>query len=142
DLAYARLESLLVELSRTVVAARTEFYHRAWPLHESSFDATIRRDDIGPDDEGAAVARNAQIGGRDAYQDLAAIIDSAMTALPIAANAARVPSTPAESRQAILVNWEVRPREAISRQAKTILSDSQIAIHNAVGRLMIKPELQ
>jgi hypothetical protein len=149
--AELRLAELLLSLTSTEVdpstlmpigvlpRARETFYRDAWTTHRRELDPEIVDPTAGPDAKGVDAARRAPIMGADQVQELRWAIDGATNELRLAAYAT-YPSFGLPS--AAIATWEIRHRDRLTSAASGALSDAQIALHSAVGRLMIKAELR
>lgn len=138
--AQSRLDELTRSLSGHISDARATFYRDAFKWHRSHLDPEIHLMDELPYADGEAVARLVKIGGRDAYADLGHLVDKAKHALAVAHAAADDHRVQPDLRDTILSAWEVTNRDGVHHFARSTLSDSAVAIHQAVGRILIKPE--
>ena len=127
--AASRLAELGDVLGSYLGDARAAFYHDAFPVHA---DPAIHRTDAGPSLEGERIARTAAIAGRDQQAELLGAVGMAAAELPAAAQAGGE----------ALTLWEARHRDAVTRHMRTALSDSQMALYHAVGRVLVRPELR
>jgi hypothetical protein len=146
DEARARLDEMQDALggsSGVIPRAREQFFVNAFRDQRRALPAHIVRDDVMPTPDGLEAAVEAKIGGRDFRYMLETTIEAARHELKTAANAALVceKSVPGMG-EAMLVGWEVRHREAIVRHVAGALSDSQVTLHNIVGELITKADLQ
>lgn len=140
--ALARLDELTRALSGYLSDARGTFYRDAYRWHRQRLDPAIHQMDAQPSIDGEYMARVVKIGGRDAYKDLRRLVDRAKMALGVAASAAGDARVGGNLGESILSAWEVTHREDVYQFARVTLSDSQMALHNAVGHVLIKPELR
>lgn len=145
DIATAgqRLADLQVALagpggSGAIGDARAAFYREAHRQHE--FDPDLhdpdRRD---PTPEGAAAARSISLFGADQGREVAGLLELARHGL-VAAHAGTGSAADARLRDMIIDTWHEQHSTAVRAWARRTLSNSQVAIHAAVGWLMQKPE--
>lgn len=136
--AHARLDELRGGVLAIQQDARAEFYRRAFDAHR---DPDIHRTDVGPSEDGERAARDAQIGGQDLWLEAARWATAAARELSGAYAAAR--TLPDEAtRTAAFSAWEARHRDAIRHWSRTALSDAQMALHNVVGHILVRPEMK
>jgi len=128
--ALDRLDELGDVLAQTLSDARAGFYRQAFDLHRLDWDPDVHQD-VYPDPDGETAARTAQIAGIDQARDLNKLVESAKQELRTTV-AATLP----------LAAWEHRHRDAISSRIKRHLNDAQVALHEAVGQVLIKPHLR
>jgi hypothetical protein len=139
----ARLAELAGSLGRHLRDARGAFYRRSFALHrQAGLDPTIHQTELQPTPEGEKVARDAQIFGRNADLDLAGLVEDSSTALQSAYLSAADDRTPRAAAQALWSAWENDQHERLMGFAERELSDAQIAIYNAIGRILVRPELR
>lgn len=134
----ARLQVSLTgpEGSGLIGDARATFYRDVYRIEP--FDPELHDLDRHlPTAEAAKTARTVPIGGKDAWRELAAQLEQARGNL-IAAYGQQ--AADAGNRRAALATWQEQTRTALQAWARRTLSDSQITIHHAVGRLRLKPE--
>jgi hypothetical protein len=131
--ADARLGELYGSLARHVSDARGHFYRVSFAYHRSALDGTIHRIEIFPSADGELGARNARILGRSYDLDFRSLVDDAKAGLVSAVLA---------GGGDYLGNWSIDHRDRIVARATQELSDSQIAIFEAVGQVLVKPELR
>ena len=130
DVAHLRLTELQGGLWNDLSNARAWFYHQAFAVHRLGFDPGVHQE-IHPDQAGEHVARTAQIGTVDHYAGIDQHIEDARRSLRLAVNAGTG-----------LEGWELRHRHRLTAHVRGALSDSQVGLHEAIGHLMIKPELR
>jgi hypothetical protein len=142
--ATSRLTELRRALSSTdgglLPEARTSFYRRAF--HEESFDPTIH-DDVRPNELGEHAARYTKIGGRNQALDLRVAIEAVTSTLRALSDAASADDDGNESfwRTSFDV-WQRRTTDTLTATIHGMLSDAQMALYEAVGRVRIKPALR
>ena len=136
--AEARLSELYGSLARHVSDARGTFYRQAFRQHQPALDPAVHQLGLGPTADGEAAARDAQIMGRSYDVDFRDLVEDARAALQSAglAEQSSGPDAP------YLQNWAAEHSQRITARANRELSDSQIAIFEAVGQILIKPELR
>jgi hypothetical protein len=134
--AEARLSELYGSLARHGSDARAAFYRRSFGAHE--IDPEVHQIGLGPTPEGENAARNSTIFGRSYDLDFRDLVEDARAALQSAglAEQSSGPDAP------YLLNWAVEHGERITARALGELSNSQIAIFEAVGQILIKPEFR
>lgn len=140
--AHARLDELNRGLAEHVSDARAAFYRDAFAWHRQRLDPEIHLMDERPYPDGEVVVRLAKIGGRDVYADLIRLVNRAKMALAVAANAAADERVSPDLRDTMLSAWEVTHRDGVHHFVRGALSDSQITLHNAIGHVLIRPELR
>ncbi len=113
--------------------ARAAFYLAAFAEH-APLDETIHQADLGPSDADAEWIRTAPQLDAD-WARLEAVLTEARGHLSRSAAATG-------GRADVLAGWEARHRDRLTATTRGMLSDSQMAIHHVVGRLLVKPELR
>lgn len=113
--------------------AKAAFYRHAHADFDPELHDPARRL---PTPEGAAVARTAPILGRDAYHDAASRFAQARMRLVVAA----VAGADTGARSAAIETWHAQQTTALAGWARGTLSDAQMAIHQAVADLRLRPE--
>jgi hypothetical protein len=138
--ANQRVDELRVDLSRHLSDARASFYHSAFHLHRQRGLSPDTHDlSIGPHPAGEAVARGTPLFGRDLYDDLGDQLEDAKAALQSATLAS---GEPAAEPSTWLESWRADQAERIGGTMHRMLSDSRIAIFEAVGQILVKPEFR
>lgn len=131
-----RISELRNDLADAVEDARGTFYRQAFQQHaRAGLDPEIHQLGLGPDHEGEIAARLAPILGRahrpetyEAIQDVSAALTSAALA--------------DQNGGSFLQSWADQHRDRLVSLTARQLSDAQIAIFEAVGQILIKPELR
>jgi hypothetical protein len=132
--ASRRLAELTESLARHVADTRGHFYRAAFALHRrNGLDPAIHRTDLAPDPEGEAVVRRAEVLGRNYVADFLDIVSDADAGLESAVLA---------GGGDYLDAWEDEHRDRLTGRATAELSNSQMAIFEAVGQILLKPELR
>lgn len=132
--AELRLRELTGSLNRHVADARAHFYRSAFQQHtRAGLDADVHQVGLGPTAEGEAVARRAEIMGRNYTIDLVDIVGDAQAGLQSAALA---------GGDDYLEAWAGENRDRLVGRVRSELSTSQIAIYQAVGDILVKSELR
>jgi hypothetical protein len=131
-----RLRELYHAAAQTVSDARGHFYRSSFRAHE--IDPEIHQTGLGPTQDGEQAARNSPILGRSYDLDFRDLVEDARAALQSAglAEQSSGPDAP------YLENWAEEHRQRITARVAGELSNSQIAIFEAVGQILIKPELR
>jgi hypothetical protein len=138
--AEARVLELGGELVRRIGDARGHFYWSAFDLHRrGGLDPAIHDLNVSPDRDGEQVARTARVFGRDPRIEIVDLHDDARAALQSAALADERPSVEPSSW---LENWRTEFTNRITGTVHRMLSDSQIALFEAVGQILVKPEFR
>jgi hypothetical protein len=145
-IAHARLDELDRRLLDPGVGllsrARTAFYRDAFSLHRLyGLDPASHDLSMGPTPEGERAARTAPIAGVDQVAQLRHLIEGAREGLQLVAATDR-PSDGAAIRGARWGNWERSNADEIKAGIRAALSNAQIALFEAVGHLLVKPELR
>jgi hypothetical protein len=141
--ARERLGELRGALGQKLREARVSFYRGAFSHYRADgLDPAVHDMGLQPTPEGADVVRTAQIFGRDIGNDIDDLVEDTSAALTSAALAATNERTPAVGRAAVMGAWETAHRGRLVGLAKRELSDSQMAIHEAVGRMFVLPNLR
>jgi hypothetical protein len=121
-------------LNRHVGDARAHFYRAAFQQHaRGDLAPDVHQVGLGPTAEGEAAARQVEIKGHNYTIDLVDIVGDAQTGLQSAALA---------GGGDYLDAWAGENRDRLVGRIRWELSDSQIAIFEAVGQILIKPELR
>jgi hypothetical protein len=138
--AASRLDELATALAEDILGpAREQFYLQAFRDHRLELDPSIVDQSVAPNRSGAFAARRAPILGRDQVQELRWLLDGAWQDLQLAAVATYAdPGV----RPAVHETWEIRHRGRLKTATTAALSDAQTALHHAIGRLLIRPELR
>jgi hypothetical protein len=147
--AQTRLSELLealagpskTSLSGHVQDSRAMFYYEAHE-HWSALIPDPIRNPAGPTQTGENRARGIILFGLSPRQEIDPVFLTAKSSLQAAINAAASASISDKQRQAILDGWEQRTVEQISRKVAMMLSDSQVAVVNQVGRDLVKQEFK
>jgi hypothetical protein len=135
-------EDRLSELRDGLVAhlhtARETFYLDAWPLQRKILDPAIVAD-VGPNLDETMAAVRQPILDVDQTAELEDLVERARRELLLtvgvhAGNDLMLPIATA--------GWEQRHRDALTTAVTLSLSNAQVALYHAVGRLLIKPELR
>ncbi len=132
--ANRRLTELTESLTRHVADTRGHFYRAAFAQHRRiGLDPAIHQLDLVPDPEGEAVVRGAAVLGRDYRADILDSVSDAQAGLQSAVLA---------GGGDYLEAWEGEHRDRLTSRATAELSNSQIAIFEAVGQILVKPEFR
>ncbi|MHB8397338.1 MAG: hypothetical protein ACYDCI_00165 [Candidatus Limnocylindrales bacterium] len=138
--AAERLDELERTLADGVIGpARAQFYRHAFLDQKSVLDRDMIDYTVEPTSSGAIAASTAPILGEDQYQSIGELIDRAGDELKLA-NAVQRPD--GRPRSAYHDDWERRHRTAITSAAHGALSNAQMALHNAVGQLLIRADIR
>ena len=141
ELAASRLFELHQALVNHVSEARGTFYRRAFAHHRRDLDPEIHQVDLGPTAEGEDVARQARILGRDFGTDVAELLKQAGAHLALASAEVRRRNR-SHTQAMALDTWFATNRDRLTSRARRELSNSQMALHHAIGHLLLKPELR
>lgn len=144
--AVRRLEELENELvgptaaslSGLVKDARAAFYRQSFDLW--AIPPELLAPDPRPTKAGERAARGFVIHGYDPKSEVAPVIDAAESGLRASVTLAGGRQTTDRQARAILDGWEAQKANAIRRRVDGLLSDSEVAIYNLVGREMIDPK--
>jgi hypothetical protein len=132
--ANRRLTELTESLSRHVGDTRAHFYRAAFAQHRrAGLDPDIHDVALQPDAEGEAVVRRAAVLGRDYVADILDSVSDAQAGLQSAVLA---------GGGDYLEAWESEHRDRLTGRATAELSNSQIAIFEAVGQILVKSEFR
>ncbi len=132
--AGARLGELRRSLTQHISDARASFYRQSFQQHtRAGLDPDVHQVGTGPTTEGEAAARAAEILGRNYFLEVADIVEDAKASLQSATLAGGMTH---------LDNWSEENRGRLVSRVQSELSTSQIAIYEAVGQILIKPELR
>jgi hypothetical protein len=134
--AEMRLTELRESLQRHVANARGYFYRRAFVQHPR--DPAVHRLDLGPDADGEHAVRTLPILGRSYVHEIDDLIQDARAGLQSAALAEESSGPDAP----YLENWAAEHAERITARVHGELSNSQIAIFEAVGQILVRPEFR
>jgi hypothetical protein len=116
-----------------VAEARAGFYRAAF---DEPHNPAIHAEGLAPEPAGEHTARYAPIAGRNQYVDARNLIDTIGANLQLTALAADP-----EHRAAWLADWHRRSFDRLTGHIRASLSDAQMSLSEAVGRIRIKPEL-
>lgn len=136
--ALERLAELTENLIDHLHTARKTFYLEAFPLQRMILDPAIVSD-IEPDPDETEAAIHQPILDVNQTRQLVDLVDRAQRELLLTVgvhgeNPLMMPVATA--------GWEQRHRDAITTAVTLSLSNAQVALYHAVGRLLIKPELR
>jgi hypothetical protein len=133
-IATDRLRELTQQLTRHVSDARAHFYCTSFHDHRrAGLDPDVHDLTMAATPEGEAVARQATILRSDVVFDLVDMVSDAEAALQSATLA---------GGGEYLDSWASATRDRLDSRVRRELSDSQIVIFEAVGQILIKPELR
>ena len=134
--ASSRMDELGTVLIQHVENARGAFYRQAFQQHaRAGLDPEMHQVGLGPDADGERAARSVPILGRRYNDDLVDAVEDAQAALTSAALAD-------QNGGSFLQSWADQTRDRLTALTARQLSDAQIAIFEAVGQILIKPELR
>jgi hypothetical protein len=132
--ATRRLSELTESLSRHVADTRAHFYRAAFAQHRRiGLDPDIHDVTLQPDAESESYLRRAAVLGRDYVADFLDAVSDAQAGLQSAVLA---------GGGDYLEAWEGEHRDRLTSRATAELSNSQIAIFEAVGQILVKPEFR
>ncbi len=132
--ANRRLAELTEAVTRHIGDTRAHFYRSAFAQHRrAGLDPAIHDVDLVPTFEGEAVVRQTPVLGRNYVADFLDQVADAQAGLQSAVLA---------GGGDWLENWETTHRESLTARATSELSNSQIAIFEAVGQILVKPEFR
>jgi hypothetical protein len=119
--------------------ARAAFYRDSVELWKRVIPPENRRvPDPQPTDRGEAIVRGAIIHGLDLYREIVPGFIRVRNNLFAAVNGAGRTGSHAKSSKAIVDRWEKDTRDHLVKRAMSSLSDSDKAIHETTGRLMVR----
>jgi hypothetical protein len=135
--ANRRLAELLTAVATHISDARASFYRQAFRQHQP-LDPDVHQLGLGPDHQGEAAARSAAILDRSYHAELLDVISDAQASLTSAALA----DQSGTAGGSFLQSWTDQNRDRLIGLTARQLSDAQIAIFEAVGQILVKPELR
>jgi hypothetical protein len=135
--AEQRLSELHGSLARHISDARPSFFRQAFRQHQP-LDPAVHQTSLAPTAEAEAAARDARILGRSYDLDFRDLVEDARAALQSVALAKQSSGPDAP----YLEQWAAEHGQRITARAQSELSNSQIAIFEAVGQILIKPEFR
>jgi hypothetical protein len=134
DAAKLRVQELAYGLIRHVADARRTFYHTAFSAHRGAgLDPSVHQLDLGPTVEGENAAAGVPILDRRYDRDFLDLAADASAALESAVLA---------DEPEFVDLWQAEHSGRFNARAAAELSTAQIAIHHAVGAILVKPELR
>ena len=134
--ANRRMTELFGSLAGHVADAKGHFYRQAFQQHSrAGLDPAVHQLDLGPDQVGEQAARQAAILGWKHADQLLDVISDAQASLTSAALAD-------QNGGSFLGGWAEQHRDRLAALTARQLSDAQIAIFEAVGQILIRPELR
>ena len=150
DVGHRRLAELTGSLVQHVSDARAAFYRQAFRQHQAALDPDVHQLGLGPTHEGERAARTVAILGRNYFADITDLVEDARASLTSAALADQGGDLhhflPHEGGGgyggSYLESWAQNNRDRLAGLTARNLSDAQIAIFEAVGQILIKPELR
>jgi hypothetical protein len=132
-----RLTELLGSLAQHVSDGKASFYRQAFQQHtRAGLDPDVHQLGLGPDHHGEQAARQTAILGWKHTDELLDVISDAQASLTLAALAEQSGGGP------FLQSWADQQRDRLAGLTARQLSDAQIAIFEAVGQILVKPELR
>jgi len=134
--AVRRLAELHGSLTQHVSDGRAAFYRQAFRQHP--IDPDVHQLGLGPDHHGELAARSAQILGRHYRDELLDLVSEAQASLTSAALADET----GLHDGSFLASWQQQHRNRLAAVTAAQLSNAQIAIFEAVGQILVKPELR
>jgi hypothetical protein len=141
--AVARIDELGKDLDAIIRDARAAFYLdsiKLWLPHIP--DANRIEDAAEPKASIEAICRDAVIGGYSLAMELGPAIATAKRTLTVACSVAgRESQSDRRSDQRIAL-WSTQTTTSLLRKSESILSDSDTAIHEATGWLLIAPKFR
>ena len=136
----SRLDELAIALVEDILhPAREAFYRDSIRTHRLELDPSIVDETFAPTRAMAHTAKHFPILGIDQAADLGRLAAAATDELRLAAYANHYDAI---VRAAAHQTWELRHRDRLKSATEMHLSDAQVALHNAVRVLMIRPELR
>jgi hypothetical protein len=133
----SRLTELFGSLDRHISDARASFYRQAFQQHgRAGLDPEVHQVGLGPDHQGELAARAAPLFGRHYRDELLDVVADAQASLTSAALAE------ISGSGSFLNSWAGQNRDRLAALTARQLSDGQIAIFEAVGQILVKPELR
>jgi hypothetical protein len=147
--ANARLRGLTAELGGSLAKpetglvgeARAAFYRDSFALQRRRLDPEVHDLDLAPSADDVLVAQRHPIGGRHfplAIQDI--VTDDAGRSLDMAIAVVMTGDTSPGAKQAVLDTWQRKYSEKAAARVESELKTTAIALYEAVGRLMLRPE--
>jgi hypothetical protein len=141
--AKARLGELGNSLIVKIRDARAHFYRRSFALHRATgLDQDVHQVGLQPTPEGEHIVRNAKILGRVLEFDVDDLVRDSAASLTSVILSAEHTTIPASAARAMWSSWQDCHHRSLVGLAKRELSDAQIAIHEAVGRMFLLPNLR
>lgn len=146
--ALARLDELAdalagpgkASLAGLIRDARAGFYRDSFDLLAGSVPPEIAAANQSPTKAGEAEARGLVIHGLDLRTEIEAFVAETTRALQAVVTAAGGRDESDAAARIALAGWEGRSRDRLSKRVAAVLSDSEVAIFNLVGRSMIDPK--
>jgi hypothetical protein len=133
------LDELKGDLVDHLADARCSFYRDAFPAQWAILDPEIVDPDMGPTEDGVEIAGTAPILGEDQAGHIDAIVERARQEIMLTAG---VYADAPDARMAAYKSWVIRYGESIGLTMEASLSNAQVALYEAVGRLLIRKELR
>jgi hypothetical protein len=141
--ARQRLYGLQGELVGKLKDARGHFYKKSFAYHRANgLDPAVHDMGLQPTPEGEEVARDAKIFDRWLEVELRDITRDSAAALTSVALAANDSRTPEHAASALWSGWQTEQHRRFGGRAKQDLSDAQVALYEAVGRMFVLPNLR
>jgi hypothetical protein len=132
--ANRRLAELTEAVTRHIGDTRVHFYRAAFAQHRrAGLDPEIHDTTLVPTFEGEAGARKTPVLGRNFVADILDQVADAQGGLQSAVLA---------GGGDYLEAWESEHRDRLTGRATSELSNSQIAIYEAVGQILVRPEFR
>lgn len=136
-----RLDELAESLTGHLRASRRTFYRAAWEDQVKRLDPAIVRTDVAPSDDDTE-AETAPIGGEDQASAIVDLIERARRELVLTTGIHQHKTDSNLMLPIAIGGWERRHRDALTAGMEMHLSDAQVCLYQAVGRLLVKPELR
>ena len=132
--AHARVAALGIALRRHLSDARAAFYRRAVEYHATDVDPATESPVVANADDERILRESRAVGHGDQFAELDAAIDDVRRGLRLA--------TALADRETQLSLWESQRRSILESLVEMHLNDSQVAIHDIIGRLKVRPEFR
>jgi hypothetical protein len=133
------LDELREDLQALLIAARSSFYKESFPAQWSILDPEIVDPERGPTEEGLEAATSEPILNSDQASDLAVAVERARRELMLSSGAY---ADQILMRPVAYKNWYMTHRDSLTLAMTMALSNAQVALYEAVGRLLIRHELR
>jgi hypothetical protein len=131
-----------LSLSGLIQDARAKLYRSAFDHMRPLIPPEVLDDAASPNGSGERAARGLILHAKSPLQEIAPVFLAATQSLQSTINACASDTVSPKQRNGMLDSWEKRTADAINQKVAEMLSDSDVAICNLVGRQLLREEFR